>query len=201
VLLCALIFAAAIDDDPAFQEGVKLYKSVQLEEAVGRFEAALPGASSDADKARVYAWLGLVEAQLGKADAAKASFQQAVELDPTVAMPALAPADVQAVLEQARKAVKPKPPPPKVEPPPSTTGTTSPNTAAYAVGGVGAALVVGALVTFGVGVATVLGSTDPTLFQSDARAQLATGYTEYAVAGVVAAVGAGGVAAGVLLLE
>src|SRR5690349_1967736 len=79
--------AGGVDVNGDFQDGVRLYEAVQLEEAEQHFNAAFAAATDDADRARVQAWIGLVHAQLGDQAGAKAAFEKAVKLDAHVVMP------------------------------------------------------------------------------------------------------------------
>ena len=189
----------------ALEQAIALYNRVELEAAAARFHDALVEAKDDVTRARVYAWLGLVDAQLGKADEAKLAFVEAVKLDHAVMMPALAPADVEAMLEDARAAnataTEPAITTPDASAPPAPSREPTPSAAPWAVGGVGVALCVASGAVFAVGLDTTLRQAKAAKFNDDARALLTTGYVEYGVASALAVVGATGVVVGAVLLS
>lgn len=108
VFALALVAPAALADDAAYKDGVKLYEQVEMDGAIAKFNEALLSSVglSDPERATLHAWVGVCHGQLGRKDEAMASFRNAVKLDPTVKLPTIAPPDVEAQLEAARTDAK-----------------------------------------------------------------------------------------------
>ena len=206
MLLAALLLAAALADEPSYQEGVRLYEQVDLDGAIARFGEALvaPG-TSDVDKATLHAWIALSHAQLGRKDEAMTSFRTAVRLDRNVKVPARAPPDVEAQLEAARAEL-----PPEVKPadhaiapvdpagPVAVAPSEGPPLVAVVTGGTGIALLLAGGATFAVGLDTAFRQAFEAEFNDDARDLVNLAYLEYAIAGGLAGAGAVGVGAAVV---
>lgn len=204
-MIALLLASAPGTESPAYLEGVRLYNSVELEAAAGHFDAALKAATSEADKAHVHAWIGLIHAQLGDADGARASFRAAVALDPTVRLPAAASPDVEQLLEAVRiEQAAPAPPPPPTSPPaspaPETAPASGPPVLGVAVTAAGGVLVVAGAIAFGVGLDTAFRQAPAADYNDEARALVDVAYTEYVVAAGLASVGIVGLAGGSMLL-
>lgn len=194
-MLLALLLAAGLHDSTHYLEATALYRKVELEKALVLLGQALPDAASDAERAEVHAWIGLIEGQLGHLDRARAALAEAVRLDPNVQLPAPAPPEVTAILDEVRLAASPVEPPT----PPATTRPVGLSPAlGVTAGGVALVLVGGAVV--GVGVDTVFRQAFEVEHQSDAVALRDLGYLEYAIGGALAAVGAAGLAVGAVML-
>lgn len=208
MLLAALLLAAALVDEPSYQEGVRLYEQVDLDGAIARFGEALvaPG-TSDIDKATLHAWIALSHAQLGRKDEAMTSFSTAVKLDRNVKLPARAPPDVEAQLEAARAELPPevKPAEPTIVPvdpagasPGAVAPSEGPPLVAVVTGGTGIALLLAGGATFAVGLDTAFRQAFEAEFNDDARELVNLAYLEYAIAGGLAGAGAVGVGAAVV---
>jgi hypothetical protein len=201
MLLAALLLAAALADEPAYQEGVRLYEQVDLEGAIARFTAALATPSaSDVDKATLHAWIALSHAQLGRKDEAMASFRTAVKLDRHVNLPARAPPDVEAQLEAARAELPAEVAPETIAPvDPAGPGAApiedGPPLVAVITGGAGVALLLAGGATFAIGLDTAFRQAFEAEFNDEARDLVNLAYLEYAVAGGLAGAGAVGLGA------
>lgn len=204
LLIALLVALAPVAESPAYVEGARLYSSVELEAAIGQFDAALNDATSDADKAQVHAWIGLIHAQLGDADRARASFRAAVALDPTVRLPAAASPDVERLLEDVRPAQTappPRPPsPPAASAPAEAAPASGPPIMGLAVTAASGVLVVAGAITFGVGLDTAFRQAPAADYNDEARALVDVAYMEYVVAAGLASVGIVGLAGGSMLL-
>lgn len=96
------------------------YEAVAYDEALALLEAARP--SSDEDKARVAAFIGVVRAQMGDDEAARASFAKAASLDACVAFPDVeAPPRVRDMFTASIQ--RPAPHPGSPQPPQAQPGT------------------------------------------------------------------------------
>lgn len=196
--------AVPLGDDPAFQEGVRLYEQVDLEGAIARFQQA--SATTDPDRAAAQVWIALCHAQLGRREDATVSFRAAVRLDRQVKLPALAPPDVEAMLEAARAelpALAPEPASssavPAVEPAPEEGGSIVP----LVVGGGGVVAMLAGATTVAIGMDTALRQATEQKFNDDGRAVRDTGYLMYSIGGAILGVGAAavGVAAFLAMTE
>lgn len=196
LLACALL-AASIQSSAAYQEAVSLYRRVELEKALVQLQQSLGEADGDGERAQVYAWIGLVEGQLGHLERARAALAQAITLDRAIELPAPAPPDVVAILDElrvearrngaadaARGPVVPAAAPEAERYPPWVLVTAA-----------GGALMAGGAVSLIVGLDMVLRQAQEEDFQSRALARRDLGYAFYGVAG--AAGGAGVVVLGV----
>ncbi len=210
MLLAALLLAAALADEPGYQEGVRLYEQVDLDGAIAKFGAALAAPStSDVDKATLHAWIALSHAQLGRKDDGMTSFRAAVKLDRHVKLPAQAPPDVEAQLEAARAELPPevKPVDPVIAPVdpidpvgPGAVAKTpeGPPLVAVVTGGTGIALLLAGGATFALGLDTAFRQAFEAEFNDDARDLVNLAYLEYAIAGGLAGAGVVGVGAAVV---
>lgn len=196
MFFAALLVAAALADEPAYKEGVRLYEQVDLDGAIARFNQAFAASSvTPIEQATLHAWIALSHAQLGRKEEALASFRNAVKLDRNVKMPALAPPDVEAQLEAARAEL----PPEVVTPPPVDPTEDGPPLVAIITGGAGLVLLLAGGATFAVGLDTAFRQAPQAAFNDEARALVDTAYLEYAVAGSLAGAGALGLGAAVVL--
>lgn len=95
-----------LEEDLAFVEGRRLYDELEPARAVFKFKEALraPGRSG-ADRARIHTWLGLTYALLGESESARASFTDALALDPAVVLPGEPAPKVVAMFEDIRGGV------------------------------------------------------------------------------------------------
>jgi tetratricopeptide (TPR) repeat protein len=127
MLVVGLLAQSPVEDDIAFQEGLRLVEAFEYEKAVFKFREVQKGDRPAAERAIAAAWLGLTYAKLGENDAALEALEQAVELDPLVVLPKSAPPKVREQLDEARRRVQerrqaapppPPPPPPDDTPPP-----------------------------------------------------------------------------------
>jgi hypothetical protein len=215
IALALLLLAAPVEDAAPFQQGVAAYQAVDLDTAAAKFTEALPLAESDADRAKVHAWLGLIAAQLQKTSDAKRSFATAVSLDAAVAMPAEAPPAVTKLLEDARHAAPVPPPrPPRSDDATAADGDTAPAESTHAdtvqgdavplapllAGGAGGVLAIAGGVLVAVAADTALRQAPAAEFNDDANALADRSATEYAVGGVLLGLGAVAIAAAVALV-
>lgn len=96
----------------------------RLKDEIGRCGAK---GCSPAVKARLLAALGLVQsAGMRKTGDAQSSFEQAVQSDPQVALPAGAPEESKRMLQDARMKFAPPPPPPTASAPPPVLSAPAP---------------------------------------------------------------------------
>ncbi len=199
-LVFALLLAAAVPlaEDPGFAEGVRLYSQFEFEQATFRFEsAAVEQDRVPAERARVFLWLGLSYAAIGKFDDAGRAFTSGLRLDPAATLETEVSPKVQELFaaaqqdladEAARAAATPAPAP--VAPAPAATELPW----LLVGGGVGAA--VGVVALAGAGVLGVLAAqnaaiaADPDQFQDDAQRAQDTGNAQIAGAVAVGVVGA-----------
>lgn len=208
--------AVPLTEDLSFQEGVRRYEQVDLDGAIPRFQQALAAASTDADRAAAHVWIALCHAQLGHKDEATGSFRAAVRLDAQVKLPALAPPDVEAMLEAARAelprapAEAPATPTPEVAAPsppafsPTSTSTSTSTAAAgpaeapaavaasvpMMIGGSGVVVMLAGAATIAVGMDTALRQAPEQEFNDDGRALRDAGYLLYPIGGAIMGVGA-----------
>lgn len=214
-MLAIVAFAlAALAGDPAFDEGVRLYKSFEYEQAIFRFEElALRPALSTSDKAEAFLWLGLSYAGTGDFDAARRALTDAVHADPGLALPPNTSPRVVTLWNEVKTAAATKTTNPTTNPTnptttePTTTEptTTDPTTAGPPVGAI--ALTAGGLLALGVGTAFAafaLGdygeATAPGAFQDEAAAARDAMSLELIGAGLLVPVGVALVGVGGFLL-
>jgi hypothetical protein len=223
VALALLLLASGLTDDPAFQEGLRLYRDVEFEQALFRFqEAATAPGRPDEDKVVLFQWLGMTYAALERVEASDRAFRDALRLDPRAALPPDAAPKLRERYEELRAEVKaelikeeqpaPPPQPPDSQPEPEPAG-------APAEGGIGmtpllfasagvagaAAVLAGAAggLVIALATQTVAVAEDPEEFQDEriaalerANTQLGIGYGLFAAGGamIVVAGGLGGAA-------
>lgn len=213
-MLAIVAFAlAALAGDPAFDEGVRLYKSFEYEQAIFRFEElALRPALSTSDKAEAFLWLGLSYAGTGDFDAARRALTDAVHADPGLALPPNTSPRVVTLWNEVKTAAATKTNPTTKNPTnptnptePTTTEPTDPTTAGPPVGAV--ALSAGGLLALGVGTAFAAfawgdyrEATAPGAFQDEAAASRDAMNLEALGAAVLLPVGAALVGVGGFLL-
>lgn len=204
-MLLALLLAAGIQNSASYQEAVALYRRVELEKALVQLHESLPAAANDVERGQVFAWIGLVEGQLGHLEKARVALTEAIRLDPAVELPAPGPPDVVAILEElranARRAAAANgSSAPAVSPLAAPgDGGSSLGTAGVVTMVAGGVLVLAGGVIVAVGVDTVYRQAFEAEYQAEALALRDLGYAEYAVGGVVAGVGALALAAGLTM--
>lgn len=208
VVLVSLLFAlqASLVGDAAFDDGLRLYKQTEYEQAVVQFEsvAGRPGLG-DADRAEALLWVGLSQAGAGEVELAAKTFRAAVEADPAVVVPPQTSPALVAQIERLRAEAIAARAPATLASPPAETGPSPPassNGFALGVGGlaVGGVAVVAGGVLAAVASGALATANDPEQFQVDARAALDTANASAVGAGVLLPLGlAAGIAGGVLL--
>jgi hypothetical protein len=109
--------------DPELEKGVRLAQEGEFEQALATLRAALPRLKDGppGDLARAHVYLGIADLGLGDAVAARASFLDALRLDPALKLSAEEyPPRVVRAFEEARSALPPvtTTPPAAVAPPP-----------------------------------------------------------------------------------
>jgi hypothetical protein len=205
VLVIALLVVGAVQADPSFVEGKKLYDQLEYEQAVFRFEELATKASlSPSDRAQALLWLGLSYAGAGNFDAAKRAFSDAAKNDATVALPIevskrlaklFADAKVEGVAraeadtKAAAAAPPPPPPPPPAAPVAAPKPTSSPPYLAYAGIGGGVLALAGGAALGGLCAVSYGSATNKAHFASDAKASLDQANIELAAAAVLVPVG------------
>jgi hypothetical protein len=122
LLALPLLLAAKLDDVESFQRAQQLYGELEFEQAIFALEeAALTEGLDAADRARVFAWLGLCHYQVRRQDEADRYFTMAVRSDAAVALPSFAPPPVVAKLDELRAKAAAAP---QASPPPEPDGAT-----------------------------------------------------------------------------
>jgi tetratricopeptide (TPR) repeat protein len=204
LLLCASLLLASIEETAPYQSGIAQYEQVELEAAIVSFTDALPLASTQKERAKVHAWLGLCHAQLGDAASARAQFQAATTLDPDVTLPARAAPEVAWLFEQVRAAApRPPAPTPPRDPTPAAAGDATASAAPVGLGllGVGALSLGAGAVSLAIGLDTMWRQApNPDLFNDQARALYDAAVAEYVAAGIFTGLGVLAVGAGVAVL-
>src|SRR5207248_1354167 len=93
--------------DPAFEEGQRLYKALEYEQAIFRFEeVAVRPSIEPADKAQALMWLGLSYAGTGDLESAKRDFRQALVVDDALALPPTISPRIATIFEDLRTDVR-----------------------------------------------------------------------------------------------
>ena len=83
VLCVPGLLAAKVDDLESFQRAQTLYADLEFEQAIFALEeVALAEGLEPADRARVFAWLGLCHFQVRRPDEGRRYLQMAVGADP-----------------------------------------------------------------------------------------------------------------------
>ncbi len=83
-----MFLAATLAGDASFDEGTRLYRSLEYEQAIFRFEeVAVRSTLAAPDKATALLWLGLSYAGTGDLDAARRNFADALRADRAVVLP------------------------------------------------------------------------------------------------------------------
>lgn len=210
VLPLAFAVASALAGDPAFEEAMKLYKTLEYEEAIPKLATITnrPGLPAS-DKAIALMWLGLSHAGAGDMDNARVALAAALESDANIALPEKVSPRITAMFEQlkadaAAKVKKPPPddpPPPPDEPPPPPVKPLSMTLVGGGVAaGVGVLAIVGGSVLALLAAGELETANDRSQFQSDAKAALDTANGEVAGAAVLLPLGAALAAAGGVLI-
>jgi len=157
VLLVMTAPPAATSTAEELVEATRLLREVREEQAVLVLTRALDrGTASDAERAQLSVLLGIARLNLHDEEGARLAFRRALEAQPTVSLPRLAPPKSRALFEAERRDREERPPAPRPAPPgPELTAAAPSAPARRPVGlGLGIAGVVGA----GVGVYLVLDS-------------------------------------------
>lgn len=118
VLLALLLAITPAPDnaDAEVQRAVELYRSFKVAEGIKVLSRALARTTLSAEqRARVYVYVGIGEANRGDDAASKRALEQALAYDATVELPDIASPKTRSVFEQ----LKPKAAPPAVTPPPA----------------------------------------------------------------------------------
>jgi hypothetical protein len=102
-----LAVVATLAGDPAYDEGIKLYKSTEYEKAILRLEevAVRPDLAA-ADKSDVLMWLGLSYAGTGDLEQAKKELRAALVADDDLTLPPNTSPRVVSLFEELRTSVK-----------------------------------------------------------------------------------------------
>ena len=117
-----------LSEDPAYQEGMRLYDAFEYERATFRFKEALRIAGrSDADRATIYLRLGMTYAELRDDESAMEAFMDALDADPLLVLPDDAAPKIKALLDDARRAVRKKREAAARAPKPPTSPAPSPS--------------------------------------------------------------------------
>ncbi len=139
VFACWLVPSAALADGKRdLEDGIAFYDNLDIDRARERLTAASQAKDlTDAERARAFLYLGMLDFELGDAKAADASFVQALTLDRDVEIPdgtspktKIAIARVKGSLPTTSPPPPPPPPPDTIElvpppPPPPTEGVTT----------------------------------------------------------------------------
>ncbi|MFT3837029.1 MAG: hypothetical protein QM723_08535 [Myxococcaceae bacterium] len=118
MLLALLLAAAPVPDnaDAEVQRAVELYRSFKVAEGIKVLSRALTRTTlSPAQRARVYVYVGIGEANRGDDAASRRALEQALAYDANVELPDIASPKTRSVFEQ----LQPKAPPPASTPPPA----------------------------------------------------------------------------------
>ncbi len=205
-VLITILFAlgSALQGDPAFDEGVRLYKQTEYEQAILQFQPLSTRPElAPKDRAEALVWLGLSQAGSGEVDAARATLRTGLELDRKLMLPTGTSPSIVKMFEELRTevtaalgpapedtvvVVTPDPVPvvPEPEPEPAASpmmaigiGGAVAGGVAIVVGGVLAVLAAGSLGT----------ANDPEQFQDDAKAALDAANAEALGAGLLIPLG------------
>lgn len=205
-VLVAFTFALAValQGDPGFDQGVRLYKQTEYEQAIVQFQQVSARADlAAADKAEALLWLGLSYAGSGDVDTARSTLRDALLADPAVALPAQTSPSIVAMFDTVRAevaAIEHEPPPLKPPVAPAPAGEVN-----LVVIGAGAAAVSAVVLVTGSVLALLANASlqtanDSEQFQSDAKAALDGANAQALGAGLLLPVGVAlGVAGGVLI--
>jgi hypothetical protein len=216
-LALALCTALALEGDPAFDDGVKLYKALEYEQAVLRFQQiAVRPALAPPDKAEALLWLGLSYAGTADFDSARTYLKSALETDLDIALPdKVSPRVAELFHDLHDEVAAAKPPNGDKKPPPDTTTTTTTTVApklekpgrissgvvlGAVAGSVGVLALAGGAVSAALSAEDYKRAQDPNAFQVDAQAALDATNTELVAAAVLLPIGAALAAAGVMLV-
>ena len=94
-LLLLLSFAAAepLSENPVFEIALASYRDLEFERALAILDDLDGNAArfADKDRALLQLWRGIVQTQLGERDAADAAIESALDLAPSIVVPADAP--------------------------------------------------------------------------------------------------------------
>ena len=220
--LLALVIAGGLADDEAFQDGLRLYREVEFEQALFRFqEAATVPDRPDADRVVVFSWLGMTYSTLEHDEASDRAFRDALRIDIAAALPAdAAPKlherfdEIRAQVRAEAAAVTVEPPvvePPPAEPPPPPPRAPTATPWFFAGAGLAGAAAVVAGTAGGLAVALAFPSVaiaeDESEFQDDRIAALDQANTQFGIgyglfaAGATMVVVAGGLVGAAFLVE
>lgn len=88
MFVLAFSLALSLEGDEGFEDGVRLYKGLEYEQAIFRFEevAVRPGLTPS-DKATALVWLALCYAGTGDFEAARRDLGDALRTDASVQLP------------------------------------------------------------------------------------------------------------------
>lgn len=119
-LALILVAPAQLEVDPDYQKGRELYRELEFEQAVFRFQAlAIKPSLTREEQAQAFLWLGLCYAGVPNNELAAQAFRDALRLHPEARLPIENPPP--AVLEMfqaANPTAKPASTPPAEDPPP-----------------------------------------------------------------------------------
>lgn len=218
-LLALLALVGALEESPAYQEGLTLYQDLEFEEAVERFRAAAKEEGrSDEERATLLVWEAMSRAGVGDDDGAQEAARRALELHLDVTPPDIAPPKIREFLEQMRPEVEaeiaaaaaPSDPVPDEGAQETTSAAGEELPVMLIAGGAVAGLGVVGLASAGVVAALMASSlaaaSDPEAFQIDASNAVDTANAQAIAAviigvGSVALVGAGVAIVAVDMLE
>lgn len=144
VLACCLLPGAALADGKRdLDDGIAFYDNLDIDRARARLNAASRAKDlSDADRARAFLYLGMLDFELGNTETADAAFVQALKLDRNVVVPEGTSPKTKIAIARVKSSMptasspppppRPPPPPPPDEvelvpppPPPPTSGETT----------------------------------------------------------------------------
>jgi tetratricopeptide (TPR) repeat protein len=120
LLVAALLAAEEPASNPYLVQARVLYQGLYYEKALARLNRALKWKQTgDAERAEIHLLRGLCHAQLGAAVRARSDWEQALSIDPKLALPPMTSPKIRADFEKIRERLAPpvEPPPPLVEPP------------------------------------------------------------------------------------
>ena len=209
-LIASLRSAAPPAAPGSIDEGIALYQSLQFEKATIAFQRlVLKGDVPPPTKAQAFLWLGLSYGQLGDTDAAKSSFQSAMDIDTTLKPPDDTPPALLTMLEQERTAAQARAAPTTeliptlVKDPPPPPPSTTPNIAAIGSGIGAGVLAIAAIGVGGFGAEELVKSYDINTTPRDSLSAYDNAVTCGVVAGILGSVAAvaGGVSAVMFVLE
>lgn len=186
------LLLAALAGDPAFEEGIRLYRSLEYEQAIFRFQEVAVRADLPADdKAAALIWLGLSYAGTGDLESARRMFGDALRADRATSLPPDVSPRVVAVFDEVKASLPgqldgPAPPPP----PPPAGGTERDLAVPLAATGIGVAALVGggALAVAAAGAWSA--ANDKNAFQDEVKASLDAMNLEVAGAAILLPTGA-----------